>query len=275
MPREASFASSVVRQLALEANFRCVRRGCYMLTHLWDRNTNRFIVLGEGAHDAAASRGGPRYRPELTIEQRRAAANGAWLCPTCATRVDKDQAHYPYGTISGWQREAAEFLREQFNYPFVSPQFDLHAMMARAGYFSERFNFYLSGLCDRWAQPYLLESQLTGLYQFIIEFEQVKYPKHKCNTGYRHTTELQTSVVSNLKIIYDEVRRAGCWNKDQFSVYRLSDAKRWESDTLPDQATRQESLLMVRSAWEDAWRAKNRLWRFSIGEIDMAMIAGW
>jgi hypothetical protein len=276
MPREASFTQSVVRQLALEANFRCVRPGCYMLTHLWDRKTERFIVLGEGAHDAAASRGGPRYRPNLTIEQRRAVSNGAWLCPTCATRVDKDWTNYPHGTISGWQREAAVFLREKFNYPFISPQFDLHEMMARAAKFCGQFNFFLHGLYDKGEQPYLPRSSLTMLQCFIREFEHVEHPTHKCNTGYGHTIELQKMVVNNLRIIVDEVHRAGCWYLDQmYDLYRLSLAKQRENDTLPDEATRQASLHMVRAAWGDACRAYGRLLTFSNGEIDMGMIAGW
>jgi hypothetical protein len=276
MAREGSFPWSVVRQLAFEANFRCVRRGCYMLTHLWDRNKNRFIVLGEAAHDSAASRGGPRYRPELTVAQRSAVSNGAWLCPTCATRVDKDPDNFPLGTISSWQSEAAEFLREQFNYPFISPQYDMHEMMKRAEYFCGKFNFVLSGLSPRLsAAPHILGSQTKAIYHFVLEFERIKYPTHKSNTGYRHTTELQTRIVHNVRLIYDEVRSGKCWYRDEFQNYRLQDANRWGCETLPDEGARQSSLSRVVEAWADARLARERLLAFSIGKVDMGMIAGW
>jgi hypothetical protein len=77
----------------------CANPNCY-------RSTDRRV--GEFAHIEAASEGGPRYNAESTIEQRRSATNGLFLCPTCHTIIDKWPEIYPTGLLKKWQADVHE-----------------------------------------------------------------------------------------------------------------------------------------------------------------------
>lgn len=48
-------------------------------------------VLGEICHIRARRKGGPRYDPSLTADQKDSPANLILLCPTCHSLVDKNQ----------------------------------------------------------------------------------------------------------------------------------------------------------------------------------------
>lgn len=87
------------------ANPQCQRQ---TLVPLPDRGV---IDFGNAAHMAAAAEGGPRYDAALTPEQTRAYENGVWLCPSCATFVDKLVGDYPVSLLRQWQRGAEERCR--------------------------------------------------------------------------------------------------------------------------------------------------------------------
>lgn len=65
--------------------------------------------LGKAAHITAAAKGGPRYDPSLTREERRSIQNGIWLCAVHADLVDKDEAAFSVTLLRKW-REQAEKL---------------------------------------------------------------------------------------------------------------------------------------------------------------------
>jgi tRNA(Arg) A34 adenosine deaminase TadA len=54
----------------------------------------RGLRTGHAAHICAASKGGPRYDPSQSEEERRSSANGLWLCRECGDIVDKDENGY-------------------------------------------------------------------------------------------------------------------------------------------------------------------------------------
>jgi hypothetical protein len=60
------------------------------------------------AHITAASPGGPRYDRSLTPEERKAIANGIWLCQSCAKLVDNDEARYTKELLVRWKQDAEE-----------------------------------------------------------------------------------------------------------------------------------------------------------------------
>ena len=66
-------------------------------------------VLGEICHIRARRKGGPRYDPSLSEEQKNSAANLVLLCPTCHTLVDKDRS----GAFSVEWLEAIKAEHEQ------------------------------------------------------------------------------------------------------------------------------------------------------------------
>ncbi len=62
--------------------------------------------VGVAAHITAASLGGPRYESSLTDKERRSAANGIWLCQTCAKLIDSDVCLYTTASLKQWKTDA-------------------------------------------------------------------------------------------------------------------------------------------------------------------------
>jgi hypothetical protein len=72
------------------------------------------------SHIHAAAKGGPRYDPSQTEEERRGYDNGIWLCRTCGTKIDTDEVKYPAELLRQWRADAESYAREQLGRP--SPQ---------------------------------------------------------------------------------------------------------------------------------------------------------
>jgi|GEM_PF-3326074 hypothetical protein len=66
------------------------------------------VNVGVAAHITAASEGGPRFDPALSISERTGVANGIWLCQTCAKLIDSDVVRFSKDVLLGWKRAAAE-----------------------------------------------------------------------------------------------------------------------------------------------------------------------
>ena len=62
--------------------------------------------VGVAAHITSAAEGGPRFDPTLNSEQRSEAANGIWLCQTCAKLVDNDTSRFPVQLLLKWKIDA-------------------------------------------------------------------------------------------------------------------------------------------------------------------------
>ncbi len=62
--------------------------------------------VGEAAHISAATADGPRYDSDLTVDERRHAENGIWLCVRCHTFVDGEPAKYTVEELQRWKVEA-------------------------------------------------------------------------------------------------------------------------------------------------------------------------
>lgn len=69
-------------------------------------DSQKRISIGQAAHITAASKGGPRYNPNLTAEQRKSIDNGIWLCNSCAKMIDNDEKQYPVELLSAWKSMA-------------------------------------------------------------------------------------------------------------------------------------------------------------------------
>lgn len=76
------------------------------------------IMVGIAAHICAASPDGPRYDPNQTPEQRRAAENGIWMCRDHGTAIDSKDPEFTVERLREWKARAesearAEVLREK------------------------------------------------------------------------------------------------------------------------------------------------------------------
>lgn len=102
------FTGATKDLLAKRVGFKCSNPGCRQPTSGPQADPSGAINTGVAAHITAASPDGPRYDPALTPEQRRAAANGIWLCQTDAKLVDNDAVGYTVGGLRNWKARAEE-----------------------------------------------------------------------------------------------------------------------------------------------------------------------
>lgn len=101
------FSPTVKRKMAERVAWRCSFPGCQRLTigpnlHL----ANESVNLGNAAHIHAASRLGPRYREDMTSEERRSILNGIWMCTHHANIIDKDFKQYAADSLRLWKQDA-------------------------------------------------------------------------------------------------------------------------------------------------------------------------
>lgn len=113
--RKAPSADTMRRLFALSGN-QCARPGCG--TVLLNQTGK---LVGEAAHIAAESSGGPRYDKNLSPVERRAFENLILLCATCHTLVDKDPMSYTKTKLIKWKGDrekrfsaAGELLRKAY-----------------------------------------------------------------------------------------------------------------------------------------------------------------
>lgn len=97
--RKAPSTETLRRLFALSGN-QCAKPGCP--TVLLSANGT---LVGEVAHIAAESAGGPRFDPQLNEADRRAFENLLLLCSTCHTLVDKEPATYTKKILRKWKRD--------------------------------------------------------------------------------------------------------------------------------------------------------------------------
>lgn len=97
--RKAPSADTLRRLFALSGN-QCARPGCSTVL-LAATGT----LVGEVAHIAAESPGGPRYDDSLSDTERRAFENLLLLCSVCHDLVDKEEKKYTVPILRKWKRD--------------------------------------------------------------------------------------------------------------------------------------------------------------------------
>ena len=73
--------------------------------------------IGVAAHITAAASGGPRFDPQLSPDQRSAAANGIWLCQSCAKLIDSDETQFTRTLLSDWRSSAEKRAKNHLQTP--------------------------------------------------------------------------------------------------------------------------------------------------------------
>lgn len=126
------FPAPVRRALALRANYRCSFPGCSKPTSgPSDEADDAVTNIGVAAHISAAAPGGPRYRAEITSEQRRSIANAIWLCRNHGELIDEDTSRYTEQDILDMKIAHEEQLRSEVSGLINNPEarsFDLIAI---------------------------------------------------------------------------------------------------------------------------------------------------
>ncbi len=111
MTARDEFPESVKRTVGERAAYICTNPVCRRPTVGPHSDPSKSLKIGEACHICAAAPGGPRYDPQQTASQRREIANAIWLCATCSTQVDKDNAPYSASVLRQWVAQHEEWLR--------------------------------------------------------------------------------------------------------------------------------------------------------------------
>jgi len=106
MSARDDFSKPTKRRLAEDAGYRCSHPECRRPTIGPAASGSEPTNLGEAAHITAAAPGGARYDSSLSSEERRAEANGIWMCAVHAKQVDSDEKEYTVGKLREWKAKA-------------------------------------------------------------------------------------------------------------------------------------------------------------------------
>jgi len=112
MPNRDEFTPATKRLLAARVGYLCSHPQCRHPTLGPAPSGVGTINVGEAAHITAAASGGPRWDPSLSSEERKAEANGIWMCGVHAKEVDSDEKAFPIETLRKWKAEAIKLAFE-------------------------------------------------------------------------------------------------------------------------------------------------------------------
>lgn len=110
MPQGPDFIQKTKDTLAKRAGQVCSNPSCCRRTSGPHTEDDKAINLGEAAHIRAARKGGARYDPNMTDEERSDILNGIWLCRECARKIDLDEKKYPVDLLHSWKKEHEDFI---------------------------------------------------------------------------------------------------------------------------------------------------------------------
>ncbi len=109
------FSRAVVEALGRRVSFVCSNPSCGQATLGPHVDQKAAVNIGVAAHITAASPGGPRYDSSLSAEERRSAANGIWVCQSCAKLIDSDAARFTVAILNEWKARAEDQALQRVN----------------------------------------------------------------------------------------------------------------------------------------------------------------
>jgi hypothetical protein len=118
------FSVATKRLLAERVAYRCSKPDCPELTVGPLRGSGGRALLGNAAHITAAGKKGPRRNDALSPEERRAPANGIWLCIKHAKHVDEDDTYFTVEMLQKWKKQAEERTYKEMDRPQGRPTFE-------------------------------------------------------------------------------------------------------------------------------------------------------
>jgi len=105
------FPEHVRRSLCERVNALCSKPDCRIVTRGPRADTDSSFSIGRACHVHAAAKGGPRWLESQTAEERRALANGVWLCANHGAEVDADDKAFPADDLRRWRAETEAYVR--------------------------------------------------------------------------------------------------------------------------------------------------------------------
>lgn len=107
------FPKTIKETVAKRAAFICSNPDCRKNTVWPHSNPEKSSNSGVAAHICAAAKGGPRYDPQQTPQERGNINNAIWLCHNCSDKVDKDEAKYSKEVLINWRERHEEFILQK------------------------------------------------------------------------------------------------------------------------------------------------------------------
>lgn len=109
------FSAKTIQTLRDMAGNVCSKPDCHVSTHGSKANRDGVVSVGVACHIKAAARGGPRYDPDQSSEQRKHRDNGIWMCQTHSRLIDADDSPYSVAVLVGWKTFAELRANEMVN----------------------------------------------------------------------------------------------------------------------------------------------------------------
>lgn len=123
------FTLTVIRKVRERVGLRCSNPDCRVPTAAasGDEDVNN---MGIAAHIYAASKGGPRYDENMSIEERRSMKNAIWLCSNCSIKIDRDINKYTDKVLYEWKAESEKITLEEQGQKLPAKNDAINTLMA-------------------------------------------------------------------------------------------------------------------------------------------------
>ncbi len=99
--------------LAAKSGDRCAFSDCRAF--LTSSGSTGPVLIGEAAHIYGEKDGAARYKAELSIPMRNHYDNLIYLCPTCHTKIDKQEVDYPADSLLKIKHEHEKWIAQQID----------------------------------------------------------------------------------------------------------------------------------------------------------------
>ena len=104
------FSQSVKDLLGNRVGWKCSNPNCRKPTRGAGVEKTNIINIGVAAHITAASKGGPRYDENITVQERKSFENGIWLCQSCSKLIDSDEIRYTVDKLKSLNNVTSNLL---------------------------------------------------------------------------------------------------------------------------------------------------------------------
>jgi hypothetical protein len=154
------FSEKTIRILQERVANRCSNPCCRVFTSGPNTKINKSTRIGVAAHITAASINGPRYDPELTVEQRKSIGNAIWLCQNCAKLIDSDINRFTVNVLIEWKKNAEDMARKKIG-KSISDK-NIEAMESEI---EKAFNVFLSHsqIDSKFVEQLAIKLELEGI----------------------------------------------------------------------------------------------------------------
>lgn len=118
MSARDEFSPKTKEILAKRAGYFCSFETCGAVTVGPSNSAKRVANVGVASHIAAAAKGGPRFDPKMTPQQRKSESNGIWLCQIHGKHVDDDTGLFKAPHLRQEKKKAEQRAQARIGRPF-------------------------------------------------------------------------------------------------------------------------------------------------------------